>query len=220
MKKEKTAVVTGGSRGIGFEISKRLIEEGYKAAICARTKKEIEKAVGELGRNCFGVVCDVSNIKDIARFFSDVKKKFGKVDVLVNNAGVIVWKDFSEHSYDEISWQVEVNLTGVMFVTKAFLPLIKSGGVVVNIASGAGKFGHGGLTPYSATKFGVRGFSQALAKELKNVKVYSINPHAVATRMTGFRGVSPEKVAQVVLNAINGKYKVESGGDVDVWKYI
>lgn len=213
---KRFAVVTGGSRGIGFEITRKLISEGYYAAICSRNKKELDSAVKKLGKNCFGFVCDVSDSKEIEKFVRKVVSKFGKVDVLVNNAGVIVWGSFRNNSYKDVEFQTRVNLEGLMKVTLGFLPFMR--GTVINISSGAGKTPHAGLTVYCATKFGVRGFTQTLALEEKKIKFYSVNPGPTATKMTGFRGLSPEKVAEVVFNTIEGKYKVESGGDVDVWK--
>jgi short-subunit dehydrogenase len=137
------------------------------------------------------------------------------IDILVNNAGVSEIKPFLEQEAQDIEYQVAINLTGLMILTKEALPFTKD--AIINIASGAGYEGVSGLAPYCATKFGVRGFSQALAKEVK-IKVIVVNPGTTATRMTNFRGVPPEKVAKVVLHACQGKYNVISGGDVNVWE--
>src|SRR3989344_1329745 len=108
----KTAVVTGGSRGIGFETAKKLIGEGYKVAICSRSEKEIKESVKKLGENCSGFKCDVSNSVDVGKLLKRVVKSFGKIDVLVNNAGVAVWKDFAKQSEKEIETQTRINLEG------------------------------------------------------------------------------------------------------------
>jgi 3-oxoacyl-[acyl-carrier protein] reductase len=91
--------------------------------------------------------------------------------------------------------------------------------MIINIASGAGQTGFAELTAYCATKFGVRGFTQALAEEVTKIKVYAVNPDMTATRMTDFQGRPPEQVAQVVLNTAKGMYNVPSGSDINVWEY-
>lgn len=217
--KKKVAVVTGASRGIGYEVARQLLGEGYNVVICSRDARAVNRAAKKLGPNCVGLVCDVSDAKSVRVFVSKVVKKFGRVDVLINNAGIAVWKDFVDQSMEEISSQVAINLTGLMLMTSAFLPSL-SGGVIVNIASGAGKHAHPGLAPYCATKWGVRGFTQTLARELTDIKVYAVNPGTTATGMTDFRGTPVEKVADIVIGTIKGKYKVASGGDVDVWEYV
>ena len=97
----------------------------------------------------------------------------------------------------------------------------KTVGMIINIASAAGKNAYAGLTTYCATKFAVRGFTQALSKELPSgIKIYSVNPGLTATKMTNYQGVNPRKVAEVILKAAEEKFNVENGGDVDVWKYV
>ncbi|RMD67886.1 SDR family oxidoreductase [Candidatus Pacearchaeota archaeon] len=220
----KKAVVTGGSRGIGFEIARKLIEKNYRVVICSRNSEDLEKARESLGERCFAFQCDVSDSESLDSFVENVKEIFGEVDVLVNNAGVAVWKNLSEQTDEEIEKQVRINFEGLVKLTRRFLSLMSKEGVIVNIGSGAGKHGHPGLSVYSATKFAVRGFTKSLAgeldKESEGLKVYVVNPGMTATKMTNFRGVSPEKVAQVVMNAIENKYDLESGDDVDVWEFL
>ncbi len=108
-------------------------------------------------------------------------------------------------------------------MTKSVLPYMQGqdSGMIINIASGAGKTAHKGLSTYCATKFGVRGFTQTLALELpKSMKIFSVNPGMTATQMTNFKGISPVKVGEVIVNAAKEKYKVKSGQDVDVWEYV
>jgi len=118
---------------------------------------------------------------------------------------------------------VETNLLGVMNLTLEVLPHLKKQdeGVIINVASVAGKEPYGELTPYCATKFGLRGFTQALAIELpEKIKIYSVNPGMTKTRMTGFRGDPVDKVAQIIVNAAQGKIKKKPGSDIDVSEYI
>lgn len=137
---------------------------------------------------------------------------------MVNNAGIVVWKLFKDQNYEEIKEQIRTNLEGLIKVTKECLPHIKE--AIINLSSGAGLEGYETLTTYCATKFGVRGFTQALAQELPNLKIYSINPGVTATRMNDFKGQPPIEVAKIILNAIKGKYKIDSGGDVNVWEVM
>ena len=145
-------------------------------------------------------------------------KKFSRIDILINNAGVIFWKSLSEQSFEEIEAQLRINLEGLIKMTKACLPYLKS--CIINIGSGAGKSAHAILSAYCATKFGVRGFTQAIALEHPDLKVYCVNPGMTATQMTNFRGRMPEEVAEVIINTAKGEYQVPSGGDVDVWEVL
>jgi short-subunit dehydrogenase len=97
------------------------------------------------------------------------------------------------------------------------MPHVKD--MIINIASGAGQEGFADLVPYCATKFGVRGFTQALALEISRLKIYAVNPDMTRTRMTGFQGRPAEQVARVVLNTAQGRYRKRSGSDVNVWDY-
>jgi 3-oxoacyl-[acyl-carrier protein] reductase len=92
--------------------------------------------------------------------------------------------------------------------------------MIINISSGAGQTGFADLAPYCATKFGVRGFTQSLAQELTGIKVISVNPDMTKTRMTNFEGRPPAQVARVILNTAKKKYRVPSGGDVNVWDVV
>jgi short-subunit dehydrogenase len=116
-----------------------------------------------------------------------------------------------------------VNLMGTIKVTRAFMKdFIEQGaGVIVNMASGAGEEGYEDLTVYCATKFGVRGFTQALAAELpKGIRVYAVNPGMTATRMTNYQGMAPQKVAEIVVATAEERLSKKSGADIDVWEYV
>jgi len=140
---------------------------------------------------------------------------FGKIDVLVNNAGRLTWARLRDQTNDDIQNQVRTNLEGPIKMTLACLPHITE--TIINIGSIAGKNGIEELTVCCATKFGLRGFTQALAKEEPSINIYSVNPDYIATRMTDFVGRPPEEVAEVVVRAAKGDYAVPSGSDIDVW---
>lgn len=102
-------------------------------------------------------------------------------------------------------------------MTRTCLPHVKD--MIINIASGAGQTGFAELAPYCATKFGVRGFTQALAQEISRPKIYAVNPDMTKTRLSGFQGRPAEQVAQIVLNTAKDKYRKSSGSDINVWDY-
>jgi len=159
---------------------------------------------------------DVMNNESIVMAVRQVVDHYREISVLINNAGIIVWKQLKDQSFGEIESQIRTNLEGLIKMTKECLPYVKD--VIINLGSAAGKAGYGDLTPYCGTKFGVRGFSEALAQELPHVMVYTVNPAVTATRMNDFQGMPPEDVARIIVSTAKGEYGVESGSDVDVWK--
>lgn len=225
--KNKVVLVTGSSQGIGKETALLFAKEGANVVVTYNSnKKKGEEVFNECNKlnGSFLVKLDVTDEDSIKECIEKVVDKFGAIDVLVNNAGVLVWKDFVENSNKDIDFQIDVNVKGLMKVTKAVLPYLQSNdeGVIINLASVAGqRVAHRRYATYCASKFAVRGFTQALALELpKKIKIYAVNPGLTATQMADFEGVSPKIVAEVVVNAVKGKYNVPSGGDVDVLKYI
>lgn len=161
---------------------------------------------------------NLTDDKSIKECIRGVIAKFEKIDILINNAGVVVWEPLKNQTYREIESQLRTNLEGLIKMTKEALPHIKE--MIVNISSGAGLEGYADLTVYCATKFGVRGFTKSLAEELDSIKIFSVNPGTTKTRMTNFSGLHPSKVAQVILNLAKGEYNLRSGSDVNIWDYV
>jgi len=225
----KTVLVTGSSSGIGREIAFDFAREGAQLALTYNKGKKAGKETAtkckELGaKEILLLKLDLASDKSIRGCVKSALKKFGKIDILVNNAGVLArhgsnaWVPFGEQTFKEIEVQCRVNLEGLMKITSACIPHVKE--TVINISSGAGKTPYAELVPYCATKYGVRGFSQALALGFPKLKVYCVNPGTTKTRMTNFEGTPPQKVAEVVLNTAKGNYRVPSGGDIDVWEIL
>ena len=219
--KGKVVLITGASIGIGRATALEFAKEKANLILTYyRDKREGEKTAEE----CFklgaeGVHLHYLNLKDdesIERLREEVLKKFNGIDVLVNNAGVVAWKPLREQSFEEIEDQIRVNLEGLIKITKVFLPYISE--CVINVGSGAGKSPFSELTTYCATKYGLRGFTQAIALEEKHLRIYAVNPGMTATRMTNYMGVPPRVVAKVIVNTAKGVYRVSSGGDIDVWE--
>jgi len=207
----KAAVVTGGSKGIGLAIARMLVEHGAAVAIGARERKAIDAAVSGLeaikpGR-ARGYSCDVRRREDCERLIGEAVTTFGRLDVLVNNAGIGSFANVEETSEETWRAQLATNLDGVFFCCKAALPhLRRQGGWIVNIGSLAGKNPFAGGAAYNATKFGLLGFSEALMLEVRHagVRVTCVMPGSVGTSFAGGRHavedwkLAPEDVAQVV----------------------
>lgn len=224
--RDKVVLVTGSSTGIGKETAIKFAQKGCKVIVTYNEGKKSGDKVLEECRKYSDAILLHLNVKDdssIKRTLETTFEKFGGIDVLVNNAGIATWKNLIEQSEEEIEDQIRVNLLGLIKITKAFLPQFYKKGdcVIINISSGAGKEGFPELSVYCATKFGVRGFTQALAQELpKGLRVYCVNPGMTATRMTNYKGVDPEKVAEIIVSAAEEKLGKSPGEDIDIWKYV
>jgi len=216
----KVAVISGGASGIGFGTAHKLAVFGAKVIILdvdSAKGVKAEKELGGIGPEIKFIRCDVRIPGDCKDAVDKINTIFGKIDILVNNAGVSVWKPLKKQTLADIENQIRTNLEGLIKMTWICLPHVKD--MIINIASGAGQTGFAELAPYCATKFGVRGFTQALAQEISKPKIYAVNPDMTKTRMTGFQGRPAEEVAQIVLNTAKGKYRKSSGSDINVWDY-
>jgi 3-hydroxybutyrate dehydrogenase len=189
----KTALITGGGRGIGRAIAFAFAREGAQVAVVARTETEVARVAAEVKTECSTLAasftCDVSDRKSVERMFAAVTERFGRgVDILVNNAGIAESAPLVKT--DDEMWQrhLGVNLSGTFYCTRAALPaMLESGwGRVINIASIAGKTGAPYISAYSASKHGVLGLTRSLALEVatKGITVNSICPGYVETEMT------------------------------------
>ena len=201
----KVAVVTGGGRGIGKAVALAYARAGAKLAICARTAAETDKtaeAIGALGADCLAGTCDVSQEKDVRRFIEEVIRRFGRIDVLINNAGVMT-RPASVEEYDVEKWDytIAVNLRGPFLMAKAVLPVMirGGGGSIINVSSSIGRGAYANFAAYAASKWGLEGLTQTLAAESasRKVRVNSVEPGYVATKLTGYHGSAPESVTDV-----------------------
>ncbi len=184
-----TALVTGGSRGIGFAVAKRLISDGAKVALVSTKLEGAVAAASQLGENAKGYACDVSSYDDVQALVATVLADFGKIDILVNNAGITrddLLMRMSEENWDRV---LEVNLKGSFNTCKAVMrPMMKARfGRIINISSIVGISGNPGQTNYSAAKAGLIGFTKSLAREIasRNITVNAVAPGLVETDMSG-----------------------------------
>lgn len=206
--KTKLAVVTGGTRGIGRAIAEALVREGAQVAICGRDAAGVDRAVAEIGGGACGWACDVSDSDAVSEFFRHVEAEFGGLDLLVNNAGVGIFKSVAAMTPEEWRRVIDLNLSGTFYCTRAALDLFgrSGGGYVINISSLAGKNAFAGGAAYNASKFGVNGFSEAIMQDLRydNVRVSYVMPGSVDTGFGGGRDkadwkIAPEDIAETVL---------------------
>jgi len=188
--KGKTALITGGSKGIGKGIAEAYLKEGAEVIICGRSEESLKSAHEELSAsgNVSFISADISNKDDVKRLALEVEAKWGKLDILVNNASILGTKanimDYPDNLWEKV---IHINLNAQFFVTKALLPLlIKSdNSSIVNVSSTVGRIGKKGWGAYSASKFGVEALTQILADEMESstVRVNSVNPGGTRTDM-------------------------------------
>jgi NAD(P)-dependent dehydrogenase (short-subunit alcohol dehydrogenase family) len=199
----KTALITGVSdRGIGGAIAERLAEEGAAVAMISRhaPRKTLHR-LKRLGQPAAFAECDVTRDNEVRRALDECVHEFGKIDVLVNNAGVEAAGRLDRQTDDEVREILDVNLHGAILVTRAALPcFVESGGVIVNIASALALGGCAGFAAYSASKAGLVGFTQSLAWELApHIRVVAVAPGLVHTPMTHkhIGNLTPEAKRQI-----------------------
>ena len=215
----KSVLITGASIGIGRETALRFAAAGCRVAL---TYLEHDAEAEWVAQRCLSLGApaviaaslELSDEDSIRSVLERVIDEFGALDVLVNNAGLISWKPFLEQDFGELDAQVNVNLLGVMKLTWCFLPLVTD--AVITVGSTATLHQSRTPPPYCATKWGLRGFVKALALEHPDKRIVSVHPTVTATRMNDMRGMSPERVADVIFQVAAGDIAVEAGGDVDL----
>ncbi len=218
----RVAVVTGGSRGIGYGIARTLAVEGCSVVITGRNQSTLDKSAADIRKSLgpqsesgriLPIVCNVRNADSVSSSFSAIKEAFGKIDVLVNNAGITqpiltveetpleVWRDV-----------IDTNLTGIFLCTRAALPMMQAGGTIINNLSAAAEQVFSKYATYSAAKRGALGFTLSLREELipRGIRVMALMPGATATDMWDQimpgaprdRMIDVESIAQTVLYAV------------------
>jgi NAD(P)-dependent dehydrogenase (short-subunit alcohol dehydrogenase family) len=213
----RAALITGGSSGIGLAIARALGQDGYGVTASARRPEKLEAAADGLreeGLDVLSVPANMADEDEIKRVVAAHRERFGRLDVLINNAGIGIGAAVAETETKKLDLQLSVNLRAVYLVARECIPMLKEAGaehgkaLIANTASYAGKRGQGWLAAYSATKFGVVGLSQALHKELSGdgIQVTALCPAFVATPMTDWiegqvpkeQMIQPEDIAEAI----------------------
>jgi len=214
----KRALVTGASKGIGLAVAEALARQGVEIAICARKNKELQRALQFLKDSVpqtktIGCAADVSKATDVAALFAFVDRELGGLDILINNAGLGIFKPAAELTIEEWDTMLGTNLSGAFYCSHAALARFRQagGGFIINISSLAGKNPFAGGSGYNASKFGMNGFSEAMMLDHRNdnVRVSYIMPGSVDTEFSGIGAqeksdwkIAPGDIAALVLHIL------------------
>ena len=214
----KTAIVTGGTKGIGRAITEALVREGLSVCISARKQSEIDESVRQLNQvsagRALGFVCDVREHEQVKALINHTVKELGGLDILVNNAGIGIFETVEKTSPEDFRAVLETNLFGVFYCCHEAIPEMRKrgGGYIINISSLAGANPHPRMAAYNASKFGLNGFSEALMQEVRhdNIKVSYIMPGSVNTEFSGDSPsdekswqLTPQDIARVVIDLLH-----------------
>ena len=185
---KKIAIVTGGNSGLGYATAKKFCDNGIKTYVIGRTKERTEDACAEIGSNAVPLIFDLTNLKEIPGMVQDIFDKEGQIDMLVNNAGINMKKEFIEVTDAEFENIIRTNLFSVFAISREVVKKMKEtgGGSIVNISSMAAQYGMPKVVAYSASKTAIEGMTRAMAVDLAqyNIRTNCIAPGFIETKMT------------------------------------
>lgn len=187
---KKTILITGANRGIGKEIARQMAELGWQVIVAARNFEAATNVAGEIGHDAFAVQLDVTDIAVIGQAAETIRQKFGRLDVLVNNAAIMGTAPMRSFDLDEMEQTIDTNLMGPIRTAKSFMSLLKESddARIINLSSGMGELASlrsGGYAAYRLSKTSLNAFTILLASELQSVKVFAMCPGWVQTDMGG-----------------------------------
>ncbi len=200
--KNKVAVITGGNSGIGFGIAQEFKMEGAKGVIVGRNQETLDASIDELGSDFIAIKGDVTKLEDLERVFKEASDKYGKLDILVVNAGGGVGSgtlgsviETAESDYEKM---MDLNLKSVFYTVQKALPYLKDGSSIVLTASIAAHKAFPGMAVYSAAKAGVRSFARSFSSDLldRNIRVNVLSPGTIETPVFGKMGLPEEVISQ------------------------
>ena len=208
MLKEKVAIITGGTRGIGFETAKKFLDNGCKVIILGSKKESVDNAISKLkdinnNYEIDGYWPNLSDLKEVSNTFDEIVKKYKKIDILVNNAGISAKESIYEYTEDDFKKIIDLNVNAVFNCTKAIVNHMKEngGGVILNTSSMVSIYGQPSGCGYPASKFAVNGLTKSLARELAkdNIRVNAVAPGIIYTDM--MKDV-PESIIEPLIKSI------------------
>lgn len=230
-----TALVTGSGRGIGRETAILLSKKGFNLVICSRSQNEIDSVVKEIksfgNDKIIGRECDVSVSSQVNALVNDALDIYGRIDVLINNAGISYVRKLIETTEEQWDNTLDINLKGSYLFSKAIVPhmMEHNYGVIINVSSDAGKVGFEGISAYCASKFGMIGLTESLAREVANynIRAMTICPGDVATKMqkdideqyyelNKHKMLHPRRVAEKIADMIFSDKEYSNGDSVDL----
>jgi NAD(P)-dependent dehydrogenase (short-subunit alcohol dehydrogenase family) len=205
----KVAVITGGNSGIGLATAREFIANGAKVAIFGRDRRTLDQSIASVGSDALAVQGDVRKLDDLARLFAEASQRFGKIDILVANAGIAKFapiESLSEALFDELS---DIMFKGTFFTVQKALPYLRDGASVILVGSAdADKLGRVGTSIYLAAKAAVRALARAMAVEFlpRHIRVNVMSPGMtdtpIITREGGMQGTTPERLAAMITKTI------------------
>ncbi len=219
----KNILITGSSKGIGEQLAYAFSKEKSRVVVTYNSDlsgaQKVAHKCKDLGADEVLVLkLNTTDNDNIKKGVEEVVEKFGHIDILINNAGVIGWEKFENESFDEIEGQLRTNLEGMIKMTSASFPQIKEG--IINIASRAGHLPYPGRAVYCATKHGVVGFTKSLALEYPDLRIFTVSPGAVKTEMWNFdSGIDPAKIAEMIVKGWKGEVPLKDG-DLNLWEIM
>lgn len=230
-----TALVTGSGRGIGRETAILLSKKGFNLVVCSRSQNEIDSVVKEIksfgNDKIIGRECDVSVSSQVNALVNDALDIYGRIDVLINNAGISYVRKLIETTEEQWDNTLDINLKGSYLFSKAIVPhmMEHNYGVIINVSSDAGKVGFEDISAYCASKFGMIGLTESLAREVANynIRAMTICPGEVATKMqkdideqyyelNKHKMLHPRRVAEKIADMIFSDKEYSNGVSVDL----
>ena len=202
-KLKKKVLITGGGRGLGYTMAEKFVNNGCYVMIIGRDSETLERATKKIGRNCYSMVCDLSDLKEIPVVVDRINNKMGGIDILINNAGIHLKKDLLDVTDDEFQNIIQINQNSVFSISRdvAKLMVQQKSGVILNISSMASQYGIPKVIAYSAAKSAIEGMTRAMAVELTplGIRVNCIAPGFIKTDMSSKAlDNDPERKAKVL----------------------
>jgi NAD(P)-dependent dehydrogenase (short-subunit alcohol dehydrogenase family) len=218
----KIAVITGGNSGIGLATAKVFVREGARVYITGRRQAELDAAAALLGPSAKAVQGDVSKPADLDRLYDQIDKEVGRVDVVFANAGAVALAPLGKLTEEDINYQLDVNMKGVIWTVQKALPLMGAGGSIILNASIVATKGWANWSIYSATKAAVRNFARTWSSDLRGqkIRVNAISPGVIPTPGHEKTGVGPEALASFMEYAVSITPLARTGTDDEVAKVV